>query len=162
MSLCVFSCRFTDKAVIEAVFEEMVSRKSLHRAGPCDEARRYPVSNTSTLTEPNRCVRKRPHDDRHCTFQPSQHAEVRSRAEKTGKDVLATDGAGAEDQEDISCSWCVRRLCGNHLDRTVRSSRRLLLDEGCTPAQVDKARKFGFAMGPFSMGDLAGNDIGFW
>ena len=36
-----------------------------------------------------------------------------------------------------------------------------LLDEGCTPSQVDKAiEKFGFAMGPFRMGDLAGNDIG--
>ncbi len=36
-----------------------------------------------------------------------------------------------------------------------------LLEEGCTPAQVDKAiEKFGFAMGPFRMGDLAGNDIG--
>src|SRR5690606_24962637 len=36
-----------------------------------------------------------------------------------------------------------------------------LLDEGCTPAQVDRAiEKFGFAMGPFRMGDLAGNDIG--
>ncbi|MDO8441260.1 MAG: 3-hydroxyacyl-CoA dehydrogenase family protein, partial [Polaromonas sp.] len=35
-----------------------------------------------------------------------------------------------------------------------------LLEEGCTPAQVDKAiEKFGFAMGPFRMGDLAGNDI---
>ncbi len=30
-----------------------------------------------------------------------------------------------------------------------------------TPQQVDKAiEKFGFAMGPFRMGDLAGNDIG--
>jgi 3-hydroxyacyl-CoA dehydrogenase len=36
-----------------------------------------------------------------------------------------------------------------------------LLEEGCTPSQVDKAvEKFGFAMGPFRMGDLAGNDIG--
>jgi 3-hydroxyacyl-CoA dehydrogenase len=36
-----------------------------------------------------------------------------------------------------------------------------LLDEGATPQQVDKAiEKFGFAMGPFRMGDLAGNDIG--
>jgi 3-hydroxyacyl-CoA dehydrogenase len=36
-----------------------------------------------------------------------------------------------------------------------------LLEEGCTPEQVDKAvEKFGFAMGPFRMGDLAGNDIG--
>ena len=36
-----------------------------------------------------------------------------------------------------------------------------MLEEGCTPQQVDKAvEKFGFAMGPFRMGDLAGNDIG--
>jgi len=36
-----------------------------------------------------------------------------------------------------------------------------LLDEGATPQQVDKAiERFGFAMGPFRMGDLAGNDIG--
>ncbi|MEY4752182.1 MAG: hypothetical protein RIQ60_4396, partial [Pseudomonadota bacterium] len=35
--------------------------------------------------------------------------------------------------------------------------------EGCTPAQVDKAvEKFGFAMGPFRMGDLAGNDVGWY
>ncbi len=36
-----------------------------------------------------------------------------------------------------------------------------LLDEGALPQQVDRAiEKFGFAMGPFRMGDLAGNDIG--
>ncbi|MBS0449283.1 MAG: 3-hydroxyacyl-CoA dehydrogenase, partial [Proteobacteria bacterium] len=38
-----------------------------------------------------------------------------------------------------------------------------LLEEGCTPQQVDKAvEKFGFAMGPFRMGDLAGNDVGWY
>jgi 3-hydroxyacyl-CoA dehydrogenase len=38
-----------------------------------------------------------------------------------------------------------------------------LLEQGCLPEQVDKAvEKFGFAMGPFRMGDLAGNDIGFY
>jgi 3-hydroxyacyl-CoA dehydrogenase len=36
-----------------------------------------------------------------------------------------------------------------------------LLDEGCSPQQVDKAMEaFGMAMGPFRMSDLAGNDIG--
>ena len=36
-----------------------------------------------------------------------------------------------------------------------------LLEEGARREQVDKAiEKFGFAMGPFRMGDLAGNDIG--
>jgi 3-hydroxyacyl-CoA dehydrogenase len=38
-----------------------------------------------------------------------------------------------------------------------------LLDEGALPQQVDAAiEKFGFAMGPFRMGDLAGNDVGWY
>ena len=38
-----------------------------------------------------------------------------------------------------------------------------LLEEGATPQQVDKAmEKFGMAMGPFRMGDLAGNDVGWY
>jgi 3-hydroxyacyl-CoA dehydrogenase len=42
----------------------------------------------------------------------------------------------------------------------VRQST-FLLEEGATPQQVDRAaEKFGFAMGPFRVGDLAGNDIG--
>jgi 3-hydroxyacyl-CoA dehydrogenase len=36
----------------------------------------------------------------------------------------------------------------------------LLLDVGALPQQIDKAmEKFGFAMGPFRVSDLAGNDI---
>lgn len=37
-----------------------------------------------------------------------------------------------------------------------------MLEEGATPSQVDRAiSTFGMAMGPFTMGDLAGNDIGY-
>src|SRR5947208_14266822 len=36
-----------------------------------------------------------------------------------------------------------------------------LLEEGASPQQVDRAlEKFGMAMGPFRMSDLAGNDVG--
>jgi 3-hydroxyacyl-CoA dehydrogenase len=50
---------------------------------------------------------------------------------------------------------------GNRMIEQYGRQAGFLLDEGCTPAQVDKAvEKFGFAMGPFRMGDLAGNDIG--
>jgi len=50
---------------------------------------------------------------------------------------------------------------GNRMvDHYIRQAG-FLLDEGCTPAQVDKVmERFGFAMGPFRMSDLAGNDIG--
>jgi 3-hydroxyacyl-CoA dehydrogenase len=50
---------------------------------------------------------------------------------------------------------------GNRMIEQYSRQAGYLLDEGCTPQQVDKAvEKFGFAMGPFRMGDLAGNDIG--
>jgi hypothetical protein len=50
---------------------------------------------------------------------------------------------------------------GNRMIEQYSRQAGFLLDEGCTPQQVDKAiEKFGFAMGPFRMGDLAGNDIG--
>jgi 3-hydroxyacyl-CoA dehydrogenase len=50
---------------------------------------------------------------------------------------------------------------GNRMIEQYGRQAGFLLDEGCTPAQVDKAmEKFGMAMGPFRMGDLAGNDIG--
>jgi 3-hydroxyacyl-CoA dehydrogenase len=50
---------------------------------------------------------------------------------------------------------------GNRMIEQYSRQATFLLEEGCTPAQVDRAiEKFGFAMGPFRMGDLAGNDIG--
>ena len=50
---------------------------------------------------------------------------------------------------------------GNRMIEQYSRQAGFLLDEGCTPTQVDRAvEKFGFAMGPFRMGDLAGNDIG--
>jgi 3-hydroxyacyl-CoA dehydrogenase len=50
---------------------------------------------------------------------------------------------------------------GNRMIEQYGRQGGFLLEEGCTPSQVDKAiEKFGFAMGPFRMGDLAGNDIG--
>jgi 3-hydroxyacyl-CoA dehydrogenase len=42
------------------------------------------------------------------------------------------------------------------------SEAEYLLEEGATPEQIDRVMEnFGFAMGPFAMRDLAGNDVGF-
>jgi 3-hydroxyacyl-CoA dehydrogenase len=50
---------------------------------------------------------------------------------------------------------------GNRMIEQYGRQAGFLLDEGARPQQVDKAiEKFGLAMGPFRMGDLAGNDIG--
>ena len=46
------------------------------------------------------------------------------------------------------------------LEQYIRQAM-FLLEEGASPAQVDRAlERFGMAMGPFRMSDLAGNDIG--
>ena len=78
------------------------------------------------------------------------------------KDVMATVMAVAK---KIKKTAVVSGVCdgfiGNRMIEQYSRQAGFLLEEGCTPAQVDRAiEKFGFAMGPFRMGDLAGNDIG--
>ena len=54
-------------------------------------------------------------------------------------------------------------FCGNRLLRPYQLESTFMLEEGvATIAQVDQAIvEFGFALGPFQMGDLAGNDVGY-
>jgi 3-hydroxyacyl-CoA dehydrogenase len=50
---------------------------------------------------------------------------------------------------------------GNRMVEQYLRQALFLLEEGATPRQVDRAvEKWGMAMGPFRMSDLAGNDIG--
>jgi 3-hydroxyacyl-CoA dehydrogenase len=84
------------------------------------------------------------------------------RGAKTGKDVLATVMALAK---KIKKTAVVSGVCdgfiGNRMIEQYSRQAGFLIEEGATPQQVDRAvEKFGFAMGPFRMGDLAGNDIG--
>jgi 3-hydroxyacyl-CoA dehydrogenase len=84
------------------------------------------------------------------------------RGDKTAKDVLATVMAVAK---KIRKTAVVSGVCdgfiGNRMIEQYSRQAGFLLEEGATPQQVDKAvEKWGMAMGPFRMGDLAGNDIG--
>jgi 3-hydroxyacyl-CoA dehydrogenase len=76
--------------------------------------------------------------------------------------VLATVmGIGKKIKKTAVVSGVCDGFIGNRMIEQYGRQAGFLLDEGCTPQQVDKAiEKFGFAMGPFRMGDLAGNDIG--
>ena len=50
---------------------------------------------------------------------------------------------------------------GNRMLQFYSYQAEFLLEEGATPEQVDRAiEDFGFAMGPFAVRDLAGNDVG--
>jgi 3-hydroxyacyl-CoA dehydrogenase len=85
------------------------------------------------------------------------------RGEKTADDVLATVMKLARKIRKVPV---MSRVCygfiGNRmLDGYMREAQMLLL-EGATPAQVDGAmERFGMAMGPLAVGDLAGLDIGY-
>src|SRR5690606_25662249 len=49
---------------------------------------------------------------------------------------------------------------GNRMLQHYTRQAGFLLEEGCLPEQVDQAiERFGFAMGPFRMSDMSGNDI---
>jgi 3-hydroxyacyl-CoA dehydrogenase len=83
------------------------------------------------------------------------------RAKKTRPDVLATAMSMAK---KIGKTAVVAGVCdgfiGNRMINAYSQQALLMLEEGASPQQIDKAiEKFGFAMGPFRMSDLAGNDI---
>ena len=153
--------------VIEAVFEEMgVKQKVFEQLDAVMKPGAILASNTSTL-DVNKIAdfTKRPQDviGTHF-FSPANVMKLLEvvRGAKTGKDVLATIMAlGKKIKKTTVVSGVCDGFIGNRMIEQYSRQAGFLLDEGCTPAQVDKAvEKFGFAMGPFRMGDLAGNDIG--
>jgi 3-hydroxyacyl-CoA dehydrogenase len=153
--------------VIEAVFEEMGVKEAVFKE--LDRVMKpgaILASNTSTL-DLNKIASftKRPQDviGTHF-FSPANVMKLLEvvRGEKTAKDVLATVMAlGKKIKKTSVVSGVCDGFIGNRMVEQYGRQGGFLLDEGCTPAQVDKAMEnFGFAMGPFRMGDLAGNDIG--
>jgi len=153
--------------VIEAVFEEMgVKEKVFKELDRVMKPGAILASNTSTL-DLNKIASftQRPQDviGTHF-FSPANVMKLLEvvRGEKTGKDVLATVMAlGKKIRKTAVVSGVCDGFIGNRMIEQYGRQAGFLLDEGCTPEQVDKAvEKFGFAMGPFRMGDLAGNDIG--
>jgi 3-hydroxyacyl-CoA dehydrogenase len=153
--------------VIEAVFEEMgVKEAVFKKLDAVMKPGAILASNTSTLdVDKIAGFTKRPQDviGTHF-FSPANVMRLLEvvRGAKTGKDVLATVMAlGKKIKKTTVVSGVCDGFIGNRMIEQYSRQAGFLLDEGCTPAQVDKAvETFGFAMGPFRMGDLAGNDIG--
>ncbi|VTU21058.1 Fatty acid oxidation complex subunit alpha [Variovorax sp. PBL-H6] len=153
--------------VIEAVFEELgVKEKVFKELDRVAKPGAILASNTSTLdVDKIAAFTKRPQDvvGMHF-FSPANVMKLLEvvRGKHTAKDVLATVMALAK---KIKKTAVVSGVCdgfiGNRMIEQYSRQAGFLLDEGATPQQVDRAiEKFGFAMGPFRMGDLAGNDIG--
>ncbi len=153
--------------IIEAVFEELgVKDQVFKRIDEVAKPGAILASNTSTL-DVNKIAAftKRPEDvvGMHF-FSPANVMKLLEvvRGEKTAKDVLATVMQVAK---KIKKTAVVSGVCdgfiGNRMIEQYIRQALFMLEEGALPAQVDRAiEKFGFAMGPFRMSDLAGNDIG--
>jgi len=173
MSLITGTLAYEDIAqadiVVEAVFEDMGVKEAVFRK--LDEVMKpgaILASNTSTLDlDRIAAFTKRPQDviGLHF-FSPANVMKLLEivRGKETGKDVLATALALSK---KIRKTGVVSGVCdgfiGNRMLEQYLRQAFFLLEEGALPQQVDAAiEKFGFAMGPFRMSDLAGNDIGWY
>jgi len=154
--------------VIEAVFEDMgVKSQVFTKLDAVMKPGAILASNTSTLDVDKIAeVTKRPSDvvGLHF-FSPANVMRLLEvvRSKHTAKDVMATVMAVAKKIKKVAVvSGVCDGFIGNRMfEQYVRQSF-FLVEEGATVQQVDKAAEaFGFAMGPFRVGDLAGNDIGY-
>ena len=153
--------------VIEAVFEDMALKKEvfakLDRLAKPDAIL---ATNTSTLdVNAIAASTKRPESviGLHF-FSPANVMRLLEivRGGKTGKPVIASSMALAKTIRKVPAlvGVCDGFVGNRMLAQRGREAERLLI-QGALPHQVDKVlTDFGFPMGPFAMGDLAGLDVG--
>ncbi|MDA0821395.1 MAG: 3-hydroxyacyl-CoA dehydrogenase NAD-binding domain-containing protein [Proteobacteria bacterium] len=153
--------------IIEAVFENMPIKKEVF--AKLDEIAKpgcILATNTSTLdVDEIAAVTKRPEFviGTHF-FSPANVMQLLEivRGAKTSFEVLATTLAVAKTIKKIGV---VVGVCdgfvGNRMIHQYLAQGQYLLEEGCLPDAVDApVYDLGFAMGPLTMSDLAGLDVG--
>ncbi|WP_411975892.1 3-hydroxyacyl-CoA dehydrogenase NAD-binding domain-containing protein [Sulfitobacter faviae] len=153
--------------VVEAVFEDMDVKKQVF--GKLDAVCKpgcVLASNTSYLdVNEIAASTKRPEDVIGLHFFSPAHVmkllEVVV-ADKTAKDVVATGFALGKALGKVSVRAGVcDGFIGNRILATYRTAADHMVLDGASPYKIDAAlEKFGFAMGPFAVADLAGLDIG--
>jgi 3-hydroxyacyl-CoA dehydrogenase len=171
MALLTLSLSYDDirnaDLVIEAVFEDIgVKEQVFDKLDDVMKQGAILASNTSTL-DMNRIASftTRPQDvvGLHF-FSPANVMRLLEvvRGERTAKDVLATMMQLARKIKKVAVvSGVCDGFIGNRMLKFYRGQAFDLLEEGASPQQIDQAlEKWGMAMGPFRMGDLAGLDVG--
>ncbi|HEX3141115.1 MAG TPA: 3-hydroxyacyl-CoA dehydrogenase NAD-binding domain-containing protein [Rhizobacter sp.] len=153
--------------VIEAVFENMDVKEQVFKT--LDEVCKpgaILASNTSYLNvDKIATFTKRPQDviGLHF-FSPANVMRLLEivRGAKTSPDVLATSMALAKKIKKVAViSGVCDGFIGNRMLARYGAAAQGLINAGALPQQIDgPLQKYGMAMGPFRMGDLAGLDIG--
>ena len=153
--------------VIEAVFEEMsVKKRVFIKLDAVCQQGAILATNTSYLdVNEIASVTSRPQDVIGLHFFSPAHVmkllEVVV-ADKTAIDVVATGFELGKRLKKVSVRAGVcDGFIGNRILATYRAAADQMVMEGASPYDIDKAlEKFGFAMGPYAVADLAGLDIG--
>lgn len=153
--------------IVEAVFEDMAVKKEVF--GKLDVVAKpgaILATNTSYLDiNEIAASTSRPQDVLGLHFfSPANVMKLLEivRAEKTAPDALAAvvDMARRIGKVAVVVGVC-HGFVGNRMLAARGAESETLLLEGATPRQIDQAfTDFGWPMGPFQMGDLAGLDIG--
>ena len=153
--------------VIEAVFEEMGLKKQVF--AELDRACKpgaILATNTSTLdVNEIAAATSRPESviGTHF-FSPANVMRLMEnvRGDKTSPEVIASVMALTKALGKVGALVGVcDGFVGNRMLYAYARQANFLLEEGALPQQVDKViYDFGFPMGPFAMGDLAGLDVG--
>ena len=154
--------------VVEAVFEEMgVKKEVFETLDRTMKADALLLSNTSALdVDEIASATSRPEAVAGAHFFSPANVmkllEVVKGAKSAPETVVSTMALGkAIGKVPAACGNCDGFLA-NRSRAPFNSEMVILLEEGCLPEQVDKVMvDFGYPMGPFAVGDLAGLDIGY-
>ena len=154
--------------VVEAVFEEMDVKKPVFAM--LDEVMKPGAllfSNTSALNiDQLAAMTKRPQDVAGTHFfSPANVMKllevVRGKA-SSPETLLSAMQMGRKIGKLSAMAGNTDGFVANRSRAPFNTEMVILLEEGCLPEQVDKVMvDFGYPMGPFAVGDLAGLDIGY-
>ena len=154
--------------VIEAVFEEMDVKKPVF--AKLDEVMKPGAllfSNTSALDiDQLATMTRRPKDVAGTHFfSPANVMKLLEvvRGKESSPETLATAmQLGRKIGKLSAMAGNTDGFVANRSRAPFNTEMVILLEEGCLPEQVDKVMvDFGYPMGPFAVGDLAGLDIGY-
>ncbi|MBV8613887.1 MAG: enoyl-CoA hydratase/isomerase family protein [Acetobacteraceae bacterium] len=152
---------------IEAAFEELEVKRPIFRA--LDEAMKpgaLILSNTSALDIDQLAAEtERPGDVAGAHFFSPANVmkllEVVRGARSSAEALVSTMALGRKIGKVCVMAGNTDGFVANRSRAPFNTEMVILLEEGCLPEQVDRVMvDFGYPMGPFAVGDLAGLDIG--
>ncbi len=154
--------------VIEAVFEEMnVKKEVFTKLDAIMKPGALLLSNTSALDiDEIASATKRPQDVAGSHFFSPANVmkllEVVKGAKTSPETLAATMKIGRTIGKVSAVAGNCDGFVANRSRAPFQTEMILMVEEGAQPEQIDKVMvDFGYPMGPFAVGDLAGLDIGF-